>query len=135
MQYASLDVGCDHALLDQQVCVVALVGQNVVHRAPFVEHKTHFAALKINRATLRARLAQGPAHAPLQAAVATLGPTDNDFERKAGTVVERGQSLIAKVGHLVGVIAQAADGRAYDGPRTGESHARMLVRMQRRTHA
>lgn len=65
----------------------------------------------------------------LQAAVATLGPPDNDFERKVDTVVERGQSLIAKVGHLVGVIAQAAEGRSYDGPREGESHARMLVRM------
>ncbi len=65
----------------------------------------------------------------LQAAAATLGPTDNDFERKADTVVERGLSLIAKVGHLVGVIAQAADGRPYDGPRAGESHAAMLVRM------
>ena len=65
----------------------------------------------------------------LQAAVATLGPPDNDFERKVDTVVERGQSLIAKVGHLVGVIAQAAEGRSYDGPREGESHARMLMRM------
>lgn len=65
----------------------------------------------------------------LQAAVATLGPNDNDFERKADTVVERGQSLIAKVGHLVGAIAQAAAGRPYDGPRAGESHAAMLVRM------
>ena len=65
----------------------------------------------------------------LQAAVATLGPTDNDFERKVDTVVDRGLSLIAKVGHLVGVIAQAAAGRPYDGPRAGESHARMLVRM------
>ena len=65
----------------------------------------------------------------LQSAVATLGPPDNDFERKVDTVVERGQSLIAKVGHLVGVIAQAAEGRSYEGPREGESHARMLVRM------
>ena len=65
----------------------------------------------------------------LQAAVATLGPADNDFERKVDTVVDRGFSLIAKVGHLVGVIAQAAAGRPYDGPRAGESHARMLVRM------
>lgn len=65
----------------------------------------------------------------LQAAVATLGPTDNDFERKADTVVERGLSLIAKVGHLVGVTAQAAAGRPYDGPRDGEGHAAMLVRM------
>ena len=65
----------------------------------------------------------------LQSAVATLGPPDNDFERKVDTVVERGQSVIAKVGHLVGVIAQAAEGRSYEGPREGESHARMLVRM------
>ena len=65
----------------------------------------------------------------LQAAIAVLGPNDNDFERKADTVVERGQTLIAKIGHLVGVLAQAVDGRPYDGPRDGESHARMLVRM------
>jgi len=78
-----------------------------------------------------ARLAAQGTHPmfALQAAVATLGPTDNDFERKADTVVERGQSLIAKVGHLVGVTAQAVDGRPYDGPRAGESHAAMLVRM------
>jgi citrate synthase len=78
-----------------------------------------------------ARLAAEGTHPmfALQAATAALGPTDNDFERKANTVVDRGQSLIAKVGHLVGVIAQAADGRPYDGPRPGESHARMLVRM------
>jgi citrate synthase len=65
----------------------------------------------------------------LQAAVAVLGPNDNDFERKTDTVVERGQALIAKIGHLVGVLAQAVDGRPYDGPRDGESHAQMLVRM------
>ncbi len=65
----------------------------------------------------------------LQAAVSTLGPHDNDFERKADTVVDRGQSLIAKTGHLVGVLAQAVDGRPYDGPRDGESHASMLLRM------
>ena len=65
----------------------------------------------------------------LQAAVATLGPMDNDFEQKVNTVTDRGLSLIAKVGHLVGVIAQAADGREYTGPLQGESHARMLVRM------
>ena len=78
-----------------------------------------------------ARLAAEGTHPmfALQAAVATLGPTDNDFERKTDTVVERGQALIAKVGHLVGVIAQAVDGRPYDGPRAGESHAQMLARM------
>jgi len=65
----------------------------------------------------------------LQSAVAVLGPHDNDFERKVNTVVTRGQSLVGKVGHLVGVIAQAVDGRPYDGPRAGESHAHMLVRM------
>lgn len=78
-----------------------------------------------------ARLAATGTHPmfALQAAVAILGPEDNDFERKADTVVNRGQSAIAKVGHLVGVIAQAAAGRPYEGPRAGESHARMLVRM------
>ena len=65
----------------------------------------------------------------LQAAVAVLGPMDNDFERKADTVVERGQALVAKIGHLVGVIAQAADGRDYEPPREDDSHAEMLVRM------
>ena len=65
----------------------------------------------------------------LQAAVAILGPNDNDFERKADAVVDRGQALIAKTGHLVGVLAQAVAGRPYDGPRDGESHARMLLRM------
>ncbi len=65
----------------------------------------------------------------LQAAVSALGPMDNDFESKVETLVARGQSLISRVGHLVGVIAQAADGRPYDGPRDGESHAHMVVRM------
>lgn len=65
----------------------------------------------------------------LQAAVAALGPMDNDFERKAATVVERGQALIAKVGHLVGVIAQAEAGRDYEPPHEDDSHAEMLVRM------
>ncbi len=65
----------------------------------------------------------------LQAAVAILGPMDNDFERKVATVTERGLSLTAKVGHLVGVIAQAVAGRPYDGPRPGESHAHMMLRM------
>ncbi len=65
----------------------------------------------------------------LQAAVALLGPMTNDFERKVDTLDERGLALIAKVGHLVGVIAQAWDDREYDGPRPGESHARMMLRM------
>jgi citrate synthase len=65
----------------------------------------------------------------LQAAVAILGPHDNDFERKVSTVVPRGQALIGKVGHLVGVIAQAVAGRPYEGPRRGENHARMMLRM------
>jgi citrate synthase len=65
----------------------------------------------------------------LQAAVASLGPMDNDFERKAATVVERGQALIAKIGHLVGVIAQAAEGRDYEPPHENDTHAEMLVRM------
>jgi citrate synthase len=65
----------------------------------------------------------------LQASVAALGPMDNDFERKAATVVERGQALIAKVGHLVGVIAQADAGRDYEPPHEDDTHAEMLVRM------
>ena len=38
-------------------------------------------------------------------------------------------AAIAKMGHLVGVIAQAYQGRPYDGPRAGESHAEMILRM------
>ncbi|MBM3140096.1 MAG: citrate/2-methylcitrate synthase [Chloroflexi bacterium] len=65
----------------------------------------------------------------LQAATALLAPSDNDFERKVPTVQERGLSLVAKVGHLVGIIAQARAGRPYDGPWVGESHAHMMLRM------
>jgi citrate synthase len=65
----------------------------------------------------------------LQAATALMGPQDNDFEPKVQTVQERGMALIAKVGHLVGIIAQARAGRPYDGPYVGESHARMMLRM------
>jgi len=65
----------------------------------------------------------------LQAAAATLGPRDNDFESKVPTAKARGLAAVAKVGHLVGVIAQAAAGRPYDGPRAGESHAEMMLRM------
>lgn len=65
----------------------------------------------------------------LQAAVATLGPRDNDFERKVDTVETRGLQLVAKVGHLVGVLAQAVADRPYEGPRKGESHATFMVRM------
>ena len=64
----------------------------------------------------------------LQAA-ATLGPMDNDFEPKVATVEARGLSAVAKMGHLVGVLAQAVDGRPYEGPRAGESHAQMMLRM------
>jgi citrate synthase len=66
----------------------------------------------------------------LQAATAVLGPTVNDFEPHADDqAYPRGIALIAKVGHLVGAIAQAAAGRPYEGPRPGESHAHMLLRM------
>lgn len=65
----------------------------------------------------------------LQAAAATLGPMDNDFEPKVATVEARGLSAVAKMGHLVGVLAQAVDGRPYEGPRAGESHAQMMLRM------
>ncbi|MDA1011015.1 MAG: citrate synthase [Chloroflexi bacterium] len=65
----------------------------------------------------------------LQAATAILGPKDNDFEPKVPTLDTRGLELIAKVGHLVGVIAEAIDGREHEGPRKGESHARAMLRM------
>ena len=65
----------------------------------------------------------------LQAAAAALGPMDNDFESKVDAVQARGMALIAKVGHLVGVIAQAAAGHPYDCPKAGESHSEMLLRM------
>jgi citrate synthase len=65
----------------------------------------------------------------LQAAAATLGPMDNDFEPKVATVETRGLSAVAKMGHLVGVLAQAVDGRPYEGPRAGERHAQMMLRM------
>jgi citrate synthase len=65
----------------------------------------------------------------LQAATAVLGPKVNDFEPHVEDAYDRGIALIARVGHLVGVIAQAVDGRPYDGPRPGESHAHMLLRM------
>jgi citrate synthase len=65
----------------------------------------------------------------LQAATAILGPTVNDFEPHVDDAYERGIALIARVGHLVGVLAQAVAGRPYDGPRPGESHAHMMLRM------
>ncbi|MEZ4554006.1 MAG: citrate/2-methylcitrate synthase [Dehalococcoidia bacterium] len=66
----------------------------------------------------------------LQSAVAALGPKTNDFPQDdfAGAT-NRGIDLIAKVGHLVGIIAQASAGRPYEGPRPGESHATMMLRM------
>ncbi|MDA0815758.1 MAG: citrate/2-methylcitrate synthase, partial [Chloroflexi bacterium] len=65
----------------------------------------------------------------LQAATAILGPMDNDFEPKVPTLDTRGLELIAKVSHLVGVIAEAIDGREHEGPRKGEPHARAMLRM------
>lgn len=66
----------------------------------------------------------------LQSAVAALGPNTNDFAQDDfAAASRRGIDLIAKVGHLVGVIAQSAAGRPYDGPREGESHASMMLRM------
>lgn len=66
----------------------------------------------------------------LQSAVAALGPTTNDFVQDDFAAAQRrGIALTAKVGHLVGIIAQAAAGRPYDGPRPGESHASMMLRM------
>jgi citrate synthase len=66
----------------------------------------------------------------LQAAVAALAPKTNDFDQMDFDAArERGIALTAKVGHLVGVIAQAAAGRPYDGPKPGETHAHMILRM------
>ena len=66
----------------------------------------------------------------LQAAVAVLAPKTNDFDQMDfAAAQERGMALTAKVGHLVGVIAQAAAGRPYDGPKPGETHAHMILRM------
>ncbi|MSP23064.1 MAG: citrate synthase [Dehalococcoidia bacterium] len=65
----------------------------------------------------------------LQAATAILGPKVNDFEPHVDEAYNRGIALIAKVGHLVGVIAQAVANRPYDGPRPGEPHAHMILRM------
>ena len=65
----------------------------------------------------------------LQAAVAVLGPMVNDFEPHVETVDERGMALVARVGHLVGVIAQAVAGRPYEAPKPGDTHAQMLLRM------
>ena len=78
-----------------------------------------------------ARLAAQNTHPmfALQAAAATLGPKKNDFEPEMETAQERGMANIAKMGHLVGVIAQAYQGRPYDGPKAGESHSEMMLRM------
>jgi len=66
----------------------------------------------------------------LQAAVAALGPRVNDFDQGDFSAAQRrGIALTAKVGHLAGTIAQAVAGRPYDGPRPGESHAAMMLRM------
>ena len=65
----------------------------------------------------------------LQSAIAALGPSVNEFEQHVDEIEQRGITLVARVGHLVGVIAQAVDGRPYDGPRAGESHAAMMLRM------
>jgi citrate synthase len=65
----------------------------------------------------------------LQAAVAILGPQDNDFERKVDTVQQRGLELVAKVGHVVATIAEAWAGREYTGPRDEESQAEYMLRM------
>ena len=65
----------------------------------------------------------------LQAATAVLGPNVNDFEPHVDDAYDRGIALIARVGHLVGTIAQAVAGRPYDGPKPGETHAHMMLRM------
>ena len=65
----------------------------------------------------------------LQAAVASIGRKKNDFESDLDNVVDRGIELIAKTGHLVGAIAQAVDGRDYQGPSDSDSHAAMILKM------
>jgi len=65
----------------------------------------------------------------LQAATAILGPDVNDFEADIDVATDRGIALVAKVAHLVGVIAQSVADRPYDPPRAGESHANMMLRM------
>jgi citrate synthase len=65
----------------------------------------------------------------MQAGIAMLGPKDNDFEIKVGSIRQRSLSLVAKVATVVGVIAQSLEDRPYQGPRDSESHAEMLLRM------
>ena len=66
----------------------------------------------------------------LQATVAALAPKVNNFDQGDFEAAKRrGVALTAKVGHLVGVIAQAAAGRPYDSPLPGESMAHMVLRM------
>ena len=43
----------------------------------------------------------------MQAGIAMLGPKDNDFEIKVGSIRQRSLSLVAKVATVVGVIAQS----------------------------
>ncbi|MCH8200269.1 MAG: citrate synthase, partial [Chloroflexi bacterium] len=78
-----------------------------------------------------ARRAASMAHPmfALQSAAAVLGPMENNFEADVDQARDRGIALVAKVGHLVGVVAEAVDGRPHDGPRPGESHASMIARM------
>ena len=65
----------------------------------------------------------------IQAAIALLGPKDNDFEPKINSIRDRSLALVAKVATAVGVVAQAYTDRPYAGPRDDESHAEMLLRM------
>ena len=78
-----------------------------------------------------ARIASTQSHPmfALQAAVASIGRMKNDFESDLDNVIDRGIALIAKTGHLVGVIAQAVDGREYHGPSDVDSHASMILKM------
>ncbi len=65
----------------------------------------------------------------LQAATAALGPTSIDFEQHVDQAQDRGIALVARVAHLVGVIAQAVDGRAYEAPKAGSSEASAMLQM------
>ncbi len=65
----------------------------------------------------------------LQAATAALGPTSNGFEQNVDQAQDRGIALVARVAQLVGVIAQAVDGRPYEAPKPGSSEASAMLQM------
>lgn len=128
----SIEDLAQHATFEE---VVALLYDGELPRAPRVEAVR--AQMERGRQLTEAqvaiaRQAAGVTHPmfALQGATAVLGPTVNDFNQTDFDAArDRGIELIAKVGHLVGTIAQAQAGRPYEGPRPGESHAHMMLRM------